>query len=111
MSDRITTCLWFDHGKARKAEFYAETFPESHVDAPLAAPSDFPGGSAGDELTIDFTVLGRSFMGLNGGPNFTPNEAVSFIVLTDDQAETDRYWNAIVDNGGKQSDCGWCSDK
>ena len=110
--DKLTNCIWFDNGDARAAaEFYARTFPDSHVGEALRAPSDFPDGAAGNELTVEFTVLGRPFVGLNGGPHFKPNEAVSFMVLTDDQAETDRYWNAIVDNGGEESMCGWCKDK
>jgi predicted 3-demethylubiquinone-9 3-methyltransferase (glyoxalase superfamily) len=110
--NKIATCLLFDQGQARQAaEFYAATFPDSHVDARHPAPSDYPGGQQGDELIVEFTLLGMKFAGLNGGPPCKFNEAISFQVYTDDQEETDRYWIAIVGNGGEEGPCGWCKDK
>ncbi|MEJ7847390.1 MAG: VOC family protein [Pyrinomonadaceae bacterium] len=106
-----TICLWYDGGAEEAAQFYAETFPDSSVGAINKAPGDFPSGKQGDVLTVEFTVLGIPCLGLNGGPEFKHNEAFSFQVATADQAETDRYWNAIVGNGGEESQCGWCKDK
>ncbi|MEO5939053.1 MAG: VOC family protein [Sphingomonas sp.] len=112
MANKMTTCLWFDNGQAREAaEFYAANFPDSFVGKGNESPNDNPSTKAGEELTVEITVLGQSFVGLNGGPMFKPNEAVSFMVLTDDQEQTDRYWNAITGNGGQESQCGWCKDR
>jgi predicted 3-demethylubiquinone-9 3-methyltransferase (glyoxalase superfamily) len=111
MADKLTTVLWFDGDAEEAARFYADTFPDSAVGTIFRAPSDFPGGKEGDALTVEFTVCGRAFSGLNGGDMFKPNESVSFMVVTEDQAETDRYWDAITGNGGQESACGWCKDK
>src|SRR5438045_3067686 len=104
-------CLWYDHDAETAARFYAETFPDSSVTAVHRAPSDYPGGKAGDVLTVHFSVAGIPCLGLNGGPTFKHNESFSFQIATDNQEETDRYWNAIVGNGGQESQCGWCKDK
>ncbi|MEG3048758.1 MAG: VOC family protein [Thermomonas sp.] len=111
MIPKNTICLWYDKNALEAATFYAATFPDSAVGAVHRAPGDFPSGKEGDVLTVDFTVLGIPCMGLNGGSAFKHSEAFSFQVATDDQEETDRYWNAIVGNGGKESECGWCKDK
>lgn len=106
-----TICLWYERDAEEAAQFYAKIFPDSSVRAVHRAPGDFPSGTEGDVLTVEFTVLGIPCLGLNGGPTFKHNEAFSFQVATEDQAETDRYWNAIVENGGQESACGWCKDK
>lgn len=106
-----TVCLWFDGTALEAAQFYAQTFPDSAVGAVYRAPADFPAGKAGDVLTVLFTVMGIACLGLNGGPAFPHSEAFSFQVSTEDQAETDRYWDAIVGQGGQASACGWCKDK
>jgi len=106
-----TVCLWYDRDALDAAQFYAETFPDSAVGAVLLAPGDYPSGKQGDVLTVEFTVMGIPCLGLNGGPEVKHNWAFSFQVATADQAETDRYWNAIVGNGGVANDCGWCQDK
>ncbi len=106
-----TICLWYDKDAEAAARFYTATFPNSSMGAICRAPSDYPSGAAGDVLTVAFIVAGIPCLGLNGGPAFTHNEAFSFQIATDDQQETDRYWNAIVDHGGQESACGWCKDK
>jgi predicted 3-demethylubiquinone-9 3-methyltransferase (glyoxalase superfamily) len=113
MSDKITPCIWYDNVQARAAaEFYMSLgLPDSRIDRVHASPTDNPSGKAGEELMVEFTLAGRSFLGLNGGPIFPQTEAVSFIIQTRDQAETDRLWDAIVGNGGAESVCGWCKDR
>ena len=111
VNNKNTICLWYDGTAAEAAQFYADTFPDSAVGSTLHAPGDYPNGHEGDVLMVEFTVCGVPCVGLNGGPVFSPNEAFSFQIATDDQAETDRLWNAIVDNGGEESACGWCKDK
>lgn len=106
-----TICLWYDRDAEEAARFYASTFPDSSVDAVHRAPGDYPAGKKGDVLTVEFTVMGIPCLGLNGGPGVTHGWGFSFQIATADQAETDRYWNAIVGNDGKEGDCGWCSDK
>lgn len=109
--NKNTICLWYDRDAEEAARFYARTFPDSTVGAVQRAPSDFPGGKAGQVLTVEFTVCGVPCLGINGGDAFKHSEAFSFQIATDDQAETDRLWNAIIDNGGTASACGWCKDK
>ncbi|MFT3914010.1 MAG: VOC family protein [Anaeromyxobacteraceae bacterium] len=109
--NKNTICLWFDKDAEAAARFYAQTFPDTKVGKVHRAPSDFPGGKQGDVLTVEFTVCGIPCFGLNGGPVFKPTEAFSFQIATEDQAETDRYWDAIVKNGGQESACGWCKDR
>jgi 2-polyprenyl-6-hydroxyphenyl methylase/3-demethylubiquinone-9 3-methyltransferase len=111
MTPKNTICLWYDGTALEAAQFYASVLPDSAVGAVRLAPGDFPDGKEGDVLTVEFTVVGIPCLGLNGGPAFTPSEAFSFQIATDDQAETDRLWDAIVGNGGQESACGWCKDK
>ena len=108
---KSTICLWYDKDAEQAARFYSKTFPDSTMGAVHHAPSDFPGGKTGDPLLVEFTVLGIPCVGLNGGPEFKHTEAFSFQVSTNDQVETDKYWDAIVGNGGQESACGWCKDK
>ena len=111
MTSKNTICLWYERDAVDAANFYAKTFPDSAVGAVMRAPGDFPDGKLGDVLTVEFTVAGIPCIGLNGGPHFKHSEAFSFQIATDDQAETDRLWNAIIGNGGEESECGWCKDK
>jgi predicted 3-demethylubiquinone-9 3-methyltransferase (glyoxalase superfamily) len=111
MVAKIQPCLWFDGNAEEAARFYADTFPDTRIDTVMRAPGDYPSGKKGDVLTVEMTILGMPFLLLNGGPEFTFDEAVSFQVATEDQEETDRYWNAITSNGGQESMCGWCKDR
>jgi predicted 3-demethylubiquinone-9 3-methyltransferase (glyoxalase superfamily) len=111
MTSKNTICLWYDKDALEAARFYAATFPDSQVTAIRKAPSDYLSGKEGDVLTVEFTVLGIPCLGLNGGPGFSHNEAFSFQIMTENQEETDRYWNAIARNGGSESQCGWCKDR
>ncbi|EJL79489.1 hypothetical protein PMI15_04012 [Polaromonas sp. CF318] len=111
MIPKNTICLWYDGTALEAATFYAKTFPDSKVGAIMRAPGDYPDGKQGDILTVEFTVAGIPCMGLNGGPLFKHSEAFSFVIATEDQAETDRLWNAVVGNGGQESECGWCKDR
>lgn len=111
MPEKITTVLWFDHVGEEAANFYVSLLPDSRIDNVIRAPSDNPSSEAGAVLVVDFTLAGRKYSALNGGPNFKPNESVSFMIVTEDQEETDRLWDAVVGNGGQESACGWCKDK
>lgn len=111
MPAKNSICLWYDKDAEAAARFYAETFPDSSVGRVFRAPGDYPSGSEGDVLTVEFTVVGVPCLGLNGGPHFKQSEAFSFQISTEDQEETDRYWNAIIGNGGEESECGWCKDR
>jgi 2-polyprenyl-6-hydroxyphenyl methylase/3-demethylubiquinone-9 3-methyltransferase len=111
MTSKNTICLWYESGALDAARFYADTFPDSAVGAVFHAPADYPDGRQGDVLTVEFTVAGIPCIGLNGGPQFRQTEAFSFQIATDDQAETDRLWHAVVGNGGQESACGWCKDR
>jgi predicted 3-demethylubiquinone-9 3-methyltransferase (glyoxalase superfamily) len=111
MTPKIQPCLWYDKNAEEAARFYAETFPNSKIGTVSRSPGDYPSGKKGDVLVVEMTIFGMPFMLLNGGPQFTFDEAVSFQVSTEDQEETDRYWNAIVNNGGEESMCGWCTDR
>ena len=109
--NKNTVCIWYDNAAREAAEFYASVFPDSTVAGVYTAPGDYPGGTVGTELMVAFTVCGIPCIGLNGGPQFPHTEAFSFQIATEDQEETDRYWNAIVGNGGRESECGWCKDR
>ena len=111
MVDKIRPCLWFDKNAEEAARFYADNFPDTRIDSVGRAPGDYPSGKQGDALVVEMTIFGMPFLLLNGGPQFKFDEAVSFQVATDDQAETDRYWDAITKNGGQESACGWCKDR